>query len=90
MSKQSNKPRDEDLKSSCFHHPKKGCEIVWFGYYGKNKKYIQNGVDDILGVEKKAYLNRGKCRTHQVKVCWCGWTVGTHGNQISKGYTPSL
>jgi hypothetical protein len=85
-------PRKEDLDSSCYHHPQKGCELVWFGYYGKNKKYIRpkSGIDEVLEIEQRAYLSRGKCRTHKVIVCHCGYEVGTHAGRIDKGYKASL
>jgi hypothetical protein len=85
LSKQTNDPRPEDNASPYYHHPKKGCDLVWFGYYGKNKKYIKNKVDKILGINW-AHLSRGKCRTHTVKVCFCGYQIGTHDSVISKGY----
>ncbi len=87
MSQNKRQPTVDELNSSCFHHEDKGCVVVWFGYFRTNKKPIKNTIDEVNKVNR-ASLRRGKCKTHNVKICFCCWEVGTHYNQLSEGYNP--
>lgn len=77
-------PTIEELKSSCFHHEQKGCDLYSYGYYRQGDGIIEITED----TEPIRPLNRQKCRTHNATVCRaeCGWEVGIHFGELSPGY----
>lgn len=55
-------PDELKLDSQHFHHPKKGCLLI--KTYGKG--------------DLKHRVIYQTCKTHNVKVCRCGWEFGWH------------
>ena len=76
------------LKSSVFHSKQKGCVIVWYGH-PRGKDIIITIVDEINGDTERKYIKKGQCKTHNAKLCGCGFEVGTHEGTISPGYKPA-
>lgn len=89
---QSYEPTAFEHDSSCYHHKKKGCRIVWYPVPKKNENGEQE--KDENGV--KIFINIVMCKTHKARICYvfggiedphrCFWEVGGHDNQLSQGY----
>ncbi len=82
----SRQPNQDELDSSCFHHPQKKCAIVWYPVPKKDEQ--GRNVFDEAG--KRVFKNIVMCKTHKVRICYaqkeCFFEIGTHFNQLSLGY----
>lgn len=80
---QKYQPTVDDLNSSVYHHSEKGCDLQM---YPHPKRYYKK-LKGVLHIQL-VYLIRQKCRTHLLNVCKCGFEIGGHFGQLSKGYKP--
>ena len=90
MSLNRRQPTEKELASSYFHHQqKKECEIAPWGSKFEIPPEEANELSDRADVELKTKdkpPSKVKCKTHKVVAWSCGWEVGIHGGELSKGY----